>query len=62
MESVRQMLGAMYIALGTAAGDEVLERANGILTDTVNSGGVDDIYARSALQALVRSCKKMEAA
>jgi hypothetical protein len=62
MESVRQMLGAMYIALGTAAGDEVLERANRILADSVNSGGVDDLYARSALEALVRSCKAKEAA
>jgi hypothetical protein len=58
MESVRQMLGAMYIALGTAAGEEVLDRANKILTDTIATGAVDDLYARSALQGLVKSCKK----
>jgi hypothetical protein len=57
MESVRQMLGAMYIALGTAAGEEVLDRANKILTDTIDTGAVDDLYARSALLSLVKSCK-----
>ena len=56
MESVRQMLGAMYIALGTAAGEEVLERANKILSNTIDCGAVDDIYARSALLTLVKSC------
>jgi hypothetical protein len=57
MESVRQMLGALYIALGTAAGEEVLERANKILTNTIDTGAVDDLYARSALLSLVKSCK-----
>jgi len=38
-----------------AGGEEVLDRANVILTDAINSGAVDDIYARSALQALVRN-------
>jgi hypothetical protein len=56
MESFRQALGAVYIALAEAAGgEEVLDRANVILTDAINSGAVDDIYARSALQALVRN-------
>jgi hypothetical protein len=58
MESFRQALGAIYIALAEAAGgDDVLERANNILTDAVDTGAVDDPYARSALSALVRSSK-----
>jgi hypothetical protein len=55
MESVRQMIGTIYLALANAAGEGVLEDANTILTDAINSGAVDDIYARSALQALVRN-------
>jgi hypothetical protein len=50
------MLGAMYIALATAAGEEVLERANKILSSTIDAGAVDDLYARSALLTLVKSC------
>jgi hypothetical protein len=62
MESVRQMLGTMFIALADASGDEVLERACETITRAINCGGVDDLYARSALEALVRSCKTKEAA
>ena len=63
MESVRQMLGTMFIALADASGgDEVLERACETITRAIDSGGVDDLYARSALQALVRSCKTKAAA
>ena len=56
MESVRQMLSAMYVALAEAAGDRVLEDANSILKDAIDCGAVDDIYARSALLSLVKSC------
>jgi len=56
------MLGTMFIALADASGDDVLERACETITRAVDSGGVDDIYARSALQALVRSCKRTEVA
>ena len=63
MESVRQMLGTMFIALADASGDDVLERACETISRACDSGGVDDLYARSALQTLVRSCKtKLEAA
>jgi hypothetical protein len=57
MESVRQMIGTIYLALAGAVGEGVLEDANRIITDNIDSGAVDDPYARSALQALVRSCK-----
>jgi hypothetical protein len=60
MESVRQMIGTIYLALANAAGEGVLEDANTILTDAINSGAVDDIYARSALQTLVRNSKVLE--
>jgi hypothetical protein len=56
MESFRQALGASHVALAEASDvDEVLDRANHILTDVVNTGAIDDPYARSAIAALVRS-------
>jgi hypothetical protein len=55
MESFRQALGAVYVALATAAGDDVLAEANVYLTDAVNSGAVDDPYARSVIESLVRN-------
>jgi hypothetical protein len=59
MESFRQALGAVYFALAEAAGgDEVLDRANGVLTDAVSSGAIEDPYARAAVMALVRSGAK----
>ena len=57
MEAVRQMIGTIYLALAEAAGgDDVLEDANQITIDALDSGAVDDIYARSALLTLVKSC------
>ena len=60
MESIRQMIGTIYLAFGHAVGEEALEDANRVIEDAIDCGGVDDPYARSALAALVRSCKKME--
>jgi hypothetical protein len=62
MESFRQALGAIYVALAEAAGgDAVLDRANDILIDAVNTGAIDDPYARSAISALVRNTSKVAA-
>ena len=59
MEAVRQMIGTIYLALAEAAGgDDVLEDANQITIDALDSGAVDDIYARSVLLTLVKSCDK----
>jgi hypothetical protein len=55
VESFRQAIGALYIALATAAGDDVLAEANIYLTDAVNAGAIDDPYARSVIEALVRN-------
>lgn len=56
MEGFRQALGAIYVALAEAAGgDKVLREANEILTDAVNTGAIDDPYARAAISALVRN-------
>jgi hypothetical protein len=55
MESFRQALGAVYVALATAAGDDVLAEANIYLNDAVNAGAIDDPYARSAIESLVRN-------
>ena len=62
MESFRQMLGTVYLALANAAGEGALEDANRIIEDAIDCGSVDDPYARSALATLVRSCKTMERA
>ena len=57
MESFQQALGAVYVALAVTSGrDDVLDRANAILTDAINTGAIDDPYARSAITSLVRSC------
>jgi len=58
MEAFRQMLGAVYVALAEAAGEGAPDDANKILTDAIDAGAVDDVYARSALAALVRSTSK----
>jgi hypothetical protein len=57
MEAMRQMLGAVFIALGEAAGPEVLAEACGTITHAVETGAVDDPYARAALRTLVRACE-----
>jgi hypothetical protein len=62
MEAVRQMLGAIYVALATAGGEEVMRNANDILKAALDAGAVDDVYARSALTHLVRSAEAKEVA
>jgi hypothetical protein len=62
MESVRQMIGTIYLALAETIGEGAAEDANKIILDACNSGAVDDVYARSALLALVRSMKSKVAA
>jgi hypothetical protein len=62
MEAVRQMLGAIYVALATAGGEEVMRNANDIIKAALDAGAVDDAYARSALTHLVRSAEAEEAA
>jgi hypothetical protein len=55
MESYRQALGAVYVAVCEAAGgDDVRRRANHILADAVNSGAIEDKEARVAIRSLVR--------
>ena len=58
MEAFRQMLGTVYVALTDAVGDGALADANRIIQDAIDTGAVDDPYARSALQALVRTSSK----
>ena len=55
MESFRQALGAVYVALASAAGDDVLAEANTFLTDSLAAGCIDDPYARSVIESLVRN-------
>jgi hypothetical protein len=54
MESFRQALGAIYVALASAAGDDVLAEANTYLTDSLAAGCIDDPYARSVIETLIR--------
>jgi hypothetical protein len=54
MESYRQALGAVFVAVCEAAGgDDVRRRANVILTDAVNSGAIEDRHACFAIRSLV---------
>jgi hypothetical protein len=71
MESIRQMIGTVYLAFANAVGEDALEEANKTIIDCIDTGAVDDPYARSALRTLVRAssktmepawCKKMERA
>ena len=62
MESIRQIIGTIYLAFANAVGDDTLKEANQTIIDSVDSGAVNDIYARSALMTLVRSCRKPERA
>jgi hypothetical protein len=62
MEAIRQMLGAIYVALATAGGEEVMRNANDILKAALDAGAVNDVYARSALTHLVRAAEAKEVA
>jgi len=62
VEAIRQMLGAIYVALATAGGDEVMRNANDIIKAALDAGAVDDDYARSALTHLVRAAEAKEVA
>jgi hypothetical protein len=62
MEGMRQMIGAIFVALGTAAGEEVMRDATDILKGVLDAGAVDDSYARSALQHLIRAAEAKQAA
>ena len=62
MEAVRQMLGAIYVALATAGGEEVMRNANDIIKAALDAGAVNDAYAQSALKHLVRSAEAKEVA
>jgi len=55
MESYRQALGAVFVAVCEAAGgDDVRRRANAILTDALANDDIRDRGARVAIQSLVR--------
>jgi len=58
MESFRQMLNAVYFAATSAGGEDVRQSANEFLADAVNTGAIDDPYARSAIMSLLRSASR----
>jgi len=58
MESFRQIANAIYFAATAAGGDDMRNRANQFLTDAVNTGAVDDPYARSAIMSILRSASR----
>jgi hypothetical protein len=55
VESFRKIIGAVYVALATAAGPDVLAQANVMLQDGLDAGSVNDPYVRSVLEALIRT-------
>ena len=54
MESFRQMLNAVYFAATAAGGDDMRNRVNERLAEAVNTGVIDDPYARSAIMSILR--------
>ena len=53
METITQILSAIYVALGEAAGGpQALLVANKVLRDAIRDGAVDDPAAVEVLQAL----------
>jgi hypothetical protein len=59
MESMRQMIGAVYLAVTAAGGEKALRSANRVLTLALEAGAVSDPYARSALRTLVNSAEEL---
>jgi hypothetical protein len=55
MEAFREIVGALYVALATAAGEDVLADANNLLRDSLNAGCINDPYARTVIETLVRN-------
>jgi hypothetical protein len=53
VESLRQMIGCLYVALASAGGEEVLRQANETIRDALEAGAVNDEYARGALRHLL---------
>jgi hypothetical protein len=58
MESFRQLANAIYFAATTAGGEDMRQRANEFLADAVNTGAIDDPYARSAIMSILRSANR----
>ena len=56
------MVSAIYFALAEAVGEGVLEDANKILSEAIDSGAIDDVYTRSALRTLIRTSSRAVAA
>ena len=55
MESLREVVGLLYVALASAAGgDELLQDSNRLLRDAVEAGAIDNPETRNAIMALVR--------
>ena len=58
MESFRQIANAIYFAATAAGGDDMRNRADQFLADAVNTGAIDDPYARSAIMSILRSASR----
>jgi len=57
MDSLREVVGLLYVALASAAGgDELLHDSNQLLRDAVEAGAIANPETRDAIMALVREC------
>jgi hypothetical protein len=55
MDSLREVVGLLYVALASAAGgDELLHDSNQLLRDAVEAGAIVNPETRSATMTLVR--------
>ena len=55
MDSLREVVGLLYVALASAAGgDKLLQDSNRLLRDAVVAGAIANPETRNAIMALVR--------
>jgi hypothetical protein len=55
MDSIREVVGLLYVALASPAdGDELLHDSNKLLRDAVEAGAIANPETRNAIMALVR--------
>jgi len=57
MDSLREVVALLYIALASAAGgDELLHDSNRLLRDAVEAGAIANPETRNAIMLLVKDC------
>jgi hypothetical protein len=57
MDSLREVVGLLYVALASAAGgDELLHDSNQLLRDAVEAGAIANPATRKTIMLIVKDC------